>query len=398
MLQKPFFEGVKVVDLTRALAGPFCTMMLADLGAEVIKVEAPPGGDESRAWGPPFINGESTYFMSINRNKKSVLLNLKSLEGRRAFMRLVEKADVLVENFRPGTTEKLGIDYGSMSKLNRGLIYCSISGFGQTGPRKDQPGYDIIAFALSGMMSITGEEGRPPVKMGVPVSDIGAGMYAAFAIAASLFRRASTGEGERIDVSLLEGQISWLTYQAACYFATGVNPVRLGSAHLTIAPYQAFKAKDDYFVVAVGNDDLWRSFCGALGLQRLRDDRLFSTNPKRVENRIKLEKELNSVFKTRAVGHWIRKLQQAGVPCSAINTLDEAFADPQVVSRKDVVEVEHPKAGRIKQLGLPYKFSDFEFEVKSPPPMLGEHTEEVLKSLGYSTAEIDRMRQRGVIG
>jgi crotonobetainyl-CoA:carnitine CoA-transferase CaiB-like acyl-CoA transferase len=238
-------EGVKVVDLSRALAGPYCTMMLADMGADVVKVEVPGTGDESRSWGPPFIGGESAYFMCVNRNKRSIAIDLKSPEGSEVLFRLAKRADVFVENFRPGTAASLGVDYASLNRLNPRLVYCSISGFGQTGPYRDMPGYDIIAFALSGMMSITGEEGRPPVKMGVPVSDIGAGMFAAYAIVSALLDRSKGNRGCYIDVSLLEGQMAWLTYQAASYFATGETPGRLGSAHATIAPYQAFRARDD---------------------------------------------------------------------------------------------------------------------------------------------------------
>jgi crotonobetainyl-CoA:carnitine CoA-transferase CaiB-like acyl-CoA transferase len=372
-------------------------MMLADLGAEVIKVEAPGTGDDSRSWGPPFKNGESAYFMSINRNKKSVALDLRSPGAAEVIRRLVKEADVFIENFRPGTADRLGVGYGVLKRLNPRLVYCSISGFGQTGPRRDMPGYDIIALALSGMMSITGEEGRPPVKVGVPISDIGAGMFAAFAIVSSLYRRHISGAGERIDVSLTEGQLSWLTYQAASYFATGEVPKRMGSAHSQIAPYQAFRARDDYFVVAVGNDVQWRTLCSTIS-PRLAEDARFASNSDRTRNRDALEDELTRIFSKRNVAHWVGLLGRAGVPSAPINTLDGALSDPQVIEREMVVEVEHPTAGRIKQLGLPYRFDEYSFKIREAPPTLGQHTAEVLKGLGYTTNEIKKLRKAGAIG
>ncbi len=390
-------DGIRVVDLTRALAGPYCTMMLADLGAEVIKVEAPGAGDESRSWGPPFVNGESAYFMSINRNKKSLALDLKSPEGRRVLHRLAKDADVFVENFRPGTAARLGAGYATLKKLNPRLVYCSISGFGQTGPRRDMPGYDIIALALSGMMSITGEEGRPPVKMGVPVSDIGAGMFAAFAIAASLFKRFETGTGSYIDVSLLEGQLAWLTHQAGSYFATGEVPKRTGSAHSSIAPYQAFKASDSYFIVAVGNDAQWQAFCSSLSLPELLSDPRFATNSQRVTNRELLEAHLTGIFSKGTASHWIRLLNEAGVPSAPISSVDEALSDRQVASRRMLMEIEHPKSGRIKQLGIPYRVRGYRFSIRLPPPLLGQHTDEVLRSIGYLAKERASLRAAGVV-
>jgi crotonobetainyl-CoA:carnitine CoA-transferase CaiB-like acyl-CoA transferase len=390
-------EGIKVVDLTRALAGPYCTMMLADLGAEVIKLEAVGKGDDSRSWGPPFVNGESTYFMSINRNKKSVALDIRSPRASQVIRRLIKEADVFVENYRPGTADRLGLGYGTMKKLNPRLVYCSISGFGQTGPRRDMPGYDIIALALSGMMSITGEEGRPPVKMGVPVSDIGAGMFAAFTIVTALYRREKSGAGERIDVSLTEGQLSWLTHQAASFFATGEVPKRMGSAHAQIAPYQAFRASDDYFVVAVGNDAQWVALSSALG-PSLRHDRRFSTNPRRIRNRKALEAELTRIFVKKDSAHWLRLLSPVGVPCAPINTLETALSDPQVKARKMILEVEHPKAGIIKQLNLPFRLDGYRFAIRAPPPTLGQDTDEVLRGLGYTAKDIHKMRKAGTVG
>jgi crotonobetainyl-CoA:carnitine CoA-transferase CaiB-like acyl-CoA transferase len=393
-----FLNGVRVLDFSRALAGPFCTMMLSDLGAEIIKVEPPPKGDEARLWGPPFVNGESAYFLSINRGKKSIVIDLNKEKGKEVIRRLIEKSDVIVENFRPGTTTKLGIDYETASKLNSKIIYCSISGFGQTGPYKSLPGYDIIAFALSGMMSITGEEGRPPVKVGVPVADIGAGMYAAYAIVAALYRREKLGIGEYIDVSLLEGQISWLTYQAESYFITGVEPKRLGSAHMTIAPYQAFKAKDDYFIVAAGNDEHWRKLCDAISADELKNDSRFISNPDRVRNREQLEKLLNEIFSKDKADNWIAKISASGVPCCRINTLSSVFSDKHVKERGIVKEVQHKKAGKVKLVGMPYRFKNYELQQIEPPPLLGEDTEQLLTWLGYKAEEIVSLRNEGVLG
>ncbi|MHB1909133.1 MAG: CaiB/BaiF CoA transferase family protein [Nitrososphaerales archaeon] len=392
-------SDVKVLDLTRAMSGPFCTMMLADLGAQVIKVE-PPGGDETRLWGPPFIGKESTYFLSINRNKKSIVIDLRKEKGLEIVNKLARGSDVLVENFRPGTTEKLGINYEKIRFVNPDIVYCSISGFGQTGPSREKPGYDIITFATSGMMSITGEAKRPPVKVGVPVSDICAGMYGAYAIMSSLYKRErdSKQKGAYIDVSMLEGQISWLTHQASAYFATGENPEPLGSMHPSIAPYQAFKASDEsYFILAVGNDELWKRFCAAIGSNELEKDQRFKSNPERVRNRIELEKTLSGIFATQPSQKWIERISAVGVPCCPINKLDQVFSDPQVKERKMVLESDHPTAGKIKQLGLPYHFDQFEFRVRSPPPLLGEHSEEVLSSLGYSESEVEDLKKLDVV-
>jgi formyl-CoA transferase/CoA:oxalate CoA-transferase len=391
-------DGVRVLDLSRAMAGPYCTMMLGDFGADVLKIEPPSVGDESRAWGPPFLDGESYYFMSVNRNKRSMILNLKDADGVRIFAELAKSADIVVENFRPGTTDKLGVGYEALRSLNPRLIYCAISGFGRDGPYRDRPGYDIVAFAMSGIMSITGEADRPPVKMGVPVADIAGGMFAAYGILAALRARDLTGKGQVVDVSLLDGQISWLTYQAANYFGTGENPKKMGSAHTSIAPYQAFAAKDAPFIVAVGNDGLWRTFCRALGLEPLANDGRFATNELRVRHRQELANLLQATFQKQPVRHWLDVLDQAGIPAGPIYTVAEALSDPHVLHRQMVLDVPHTIGQKIRVLGVPIKLSATPGAVIRPPPRLGEHSQEVLHELQYSQAEIARLLSRGTIG
>ena len=392
-------EGIRVLDLSRILTGPFCSMILADLGAEVIKVEMPGRGDDTRVWGPPFIKGESAYFLCLNRNKKSITLNLKNEKGREILYKLVQKCDVFLENFKPGVTKRLGVDYETICKINPRIIYCSITGFGQSGPYRDYPAYDIVIQGMGGLMGITGEPDRPPVRIGVAITDIGAGMYAAIAILSALIAREKTRKGQWIDVSLLDSTVSWMTYMAANYFATGIVPKRMGSAHPNIVPYQCFKARDGkYLTVAVGNDRIWKNFCEALGLENLVENPKFATNPKRVENRDKLIPILEKAFLSKTRDEWIEILLKKGVPCGPVYTMDEVFRDPQVLHRKMLVEIEHPKVGKIKQIGIPMKFSETPGEIKVPPPLLGQHTEEILKNLlGYSEEEINQLRSEEVI-
>lgn len=374
-------------------------MILADLGADVIKIETPGIGDDTRSWGPPFINGESAYFLCINRNKKSLTLDLKRDYGKKILYELVEKSDVFLENFRPGVTEELGVDYGTICKINPRIIYCSITGFGQNGPYRNWPAYDIIIQGMGGLMSITGELNRPPVRIGVAVTDIGAGMYAAIAILSALIARNKIGKGQFIDVSLFDSTISWLTYMAANYFATGEVPKRIGSGHPNIVPYQCFKTRDKkYLTVAVGNDRLWRSFCKAIGMENLINNPMFATNSKRVENRKKLISELEKVFLSKTRDEWIKILLKEGVPCGPVYTISEIFNDSQVLFREMLIEMEHAKAGRIKQIGNPMKFSRTPGKISRPPPLLGEHTEEILKNLlGYSYGEIRKLKREGII-
>lgn len=379
-------EGIKVVDLTRALAGPYCSMMLGDFGAEIIKVEMPGTGDDTRQWGPPFLNGESAYFMSCNRNKKSITLNLKTSTDKEILWELIKECDVLLENFRPGTMEKLGYSTEKLLEVNPGLIYCRISGFGQTGPYSKRPGFDVILQAMSGIMSITGEENGPPVKVGVAMADIGAGMWAAFGILTALLARNRNGKGQVVDVSLLDGQVAWLTYMAGNYFATGVNPKELGSGHPNIVPYQAFQTKDEkYIIVGVGNDSLWKKFCKVAGLLHIMDDPRYATNPKRLENREDVLRIVQDALMTKTSGEWLKILEKEGIPCGPINTLEDVFSDEHIKYREMVVELEHKKAGKIKVTGIPVKLSETPGEIKTPPPLLGEHNDEVLNRLKKQT-------------
>ncbi len=372
-------EGIVVLDLTRVLSGPYCSMMLADLGAEVIKVERPGVGDDTRAWGPPFINGESAYFLSVNRNKKSITLDLKDPEDQKKLRKLIEKADVIIENFRAGFMESIGFGYEQIKKINPRIIYGAISGFGRIGPYKDRPGYDLICQGMGGLQGITGTQNGEPVRIGVAIADIGAGMFLAYGILAALYHREKTGEGQYVETSLLEGQIAWLTYMAAYYFATGEVPKRMGSAHPTIVPYQAFRAEDMWINIAVGNDAQFRRFCKVIGYPELADDPKFATNAQRVINRDILVPMIQGILVTRKGEYWLRELEKAEIPCGAVYTLDKIFEDPQVKALGMKVDMEHPKAGKISVINSPIRFSKTPAGVRTPPPLLGEHTEEIIE-------------------
>ncbi len=389
-------DDLTIVDLSRALAGPYCTMMLADLGARVIKVETPHGGDDTRGWGPPFLNGESAYFLSINRNKESLTLNLKSSRGRDLLWRLLERADVLVENFRPGTMDRLGLPYDAVHERIPRLVYCSISGFGQTGPYRERPAYDLIVQGMGGIMAITGEPDGPPTKVGVAIGDICAGMFAAYAILAALRVRDRTGRGQWVDAAMLDGQVAWMTYAAANYFATGEDPSRFGSAHPNLVPYQAFPSGDGFVNVAVGSEGLWQKFCEALEIPLARDPR-FATNAARVAHRKELLDILMPVFARRTTAEWVDRLLRAGVPAGPISRMSEVMSDPQVGHRGMVVDLDHPRAGRIRVNGVPVKFSETPGAVRMPPPVLGEHSEAILRSIGIGGDEIAALRKEGVI-
>jgi len=389
-------EGIRVLDVSRVLTGPYCSLMLADLGADVVKIEMPGTGDDTRAWGPPFLGGESAYFLSINRNKKSVTVNLKSPEGRKIVLALAARSDVFLENFAPGVAERLGLGYDDVRAANRRIVYCSISGFGQDGPYRDHPAYDLILQGMGGLQGITGEPGRPPVRIGVAVADIAGGMFAAYAIAAALVHGQRTQEGERLDVSLLDSQLAWLTYMAANYFATGKDPERAGSRHPTIVPYQAFATKDGYLNVAVGNDDIFRRLCDALDRADLARDPRFATNPKRVENRGEIEPLLDALFAERTNAEWMRLLNEHAVPAGPIYGMGDIARDPQVEARGMVLRLDHAKAGTIRAFGPPFK-SLHDRTDHRPPPLLGEHTEEVLVSLGYTAGQVADLHRSGVV-
>ena len=391
-------EGIRVLDLTRALAGPFCTLMLGDQGADVIKIEMPGSGDDTRHWGPPFIEGESAYFLSINRNKRSLTLNFKEQEAREIFLQLAGDADVIVENFTPGVMSRFGLDYQKVKETNPKVIFCSISGFGQDGPYRTRPAYDQIMQGLTGIMSITGESAGDPQKVGVAIADIGAGMWAAYAVTTALFHREQNGEGQYIDVSMMDAHVAWLTYQAGSYFATGKAPRRVGNAHPSLVPYQSFMCQDGrYLNVAVGSDRLWERFCQAINRQDLREHPDYATNDGRVRNRANLVPLLQELFLTRSVEDWAQDLHAASVPCGPINDVAEVFADPQLLHREMCVEMAHPTLGTIKQTGIPIKFSQTPGGLDRPPPLLGEHNAEILGKLGYSESAIQRLADESII-
>jgi crotonobetainyl-CoA:carnitine CoA-transferase CaiB-like acyl-CoA transferase len=390
-------EGIKVLDLTRVLAGPFCTMILADMGAEVIKIEQPGRGDDTREFGPPFQKGESAYFLSINRNKKSITLDIKSDNGREIIRRLIQRSDILVENFRPGALKKLGFDYETASTINPRLIYASVSGFGQTGPWSAKPGYDLAIQGLGGIMSLTGDAGAPPYKVGVSQADLTAGLYAVQGIMLALYARERTGRGQLVDVGMFDCQISLLSFQAGIYFMTGVSPTRKGNQHPTICPYETFKARDRYLTIAVGNDRLWQKFCALLGLEKLRNHPEYSTNPVRVQHRDRLFPIIQEEIGKRESAYWLTLFEENGIPSGPILSVEEALTQPQTVAREMVTIVNHRTLGKIKQTGIPVKLSDTPGAIENPPPCLGEHTDAILESLGYSAADIQAMRAQGVI-
>jgi crotonobetainyl-CoA:carnitine CoA-transferase CaiB-like acyl-CoA transferase len=390
----PPLEGLRVVDLTENLAGPFCTMILADMGADVVKVERP-GGDESRRF-PPFLEGESAGYLTLHRGKRSVVLDLKDPRGRDALLRLAARADVLVEAFRPGTLDRLGVGPAALRARHPRLVVCSLSGFGQTGPYRDRGGYDLIAQAMGGMMSVTGEPGGPPAKCGLPVTDMGCGMWAALGILLALQARHRTGEGQHVDTSLFEAPIAWGSWHAARYLATGEVVERLGSAHPSGAPYQAFRGADgQWFVFSAVPQHLWARLCTLIDRPDLAGDPRFQANADRVAHRKLLEAELTVAFRRRPAAAWLAEFDRAGIPAGPVNTLDQVFADPQVAARQMVLELEHPTVGRHRVLGIPVKLSGTPGAVRAPAPTLGQHTEEVLRELGYPADEARALQHSG---
>jgi len=390
--------GIRVLDLTRALAGPYCTMMLGDMGAEVIKVESPDGGDDSRAWAPPFIGQESAYFLSCNRNKKSITLNLRSEGAKKILTDLIRVSDVVVENFRPGVMKKMGFPYESLRTINPRVIFCSISGFGTKGPDAAKPGFDLIAQGMSGFMSFTGEVGGGPIKVGVAIADINSGMFAAYGILTALYHRERTGEGQMVETSLFETMVAQLTFQAGRFFATGIPPKPEGNRHPLIAPYESFACQDGYINIAAGNDNLYAKTCDAIGRPELGKDPRFLNNGIRVKNREALIAQMEEKTKTFKVKDLQKKLDEVGVPNGPIWSLDQTLTSQQAHALGMVKEIEHPTCGKIKVTGVPVKLSQTPGAVELPPPMLGQHTEEILTGvLGYSKAEVEKLKKEKIL-
>lgn len=394
----PSLKDIRVLDLSRVLAGPYCSMLLGDMGAEVIKVERPGKGDDTRAFGPPFIETESAYYMSFNRSKKSITLNFNTDEGKEVLYRLIEKSDILLENFRPGTLEKQGLGYDKVSALNPRIIYASISGFGHTGPEKYTPGYDLVIQGMSGLMSLTGDADNSPFKLGTSIGDILAGIYTFTGILLALIAREKSGKGQKVDVSMLDGLVSLLTYQAGIYFATGVSPFRKGNKHPTICPYETFKASDDYINIAIGNDKFWQIFCDVTGMEDLKNDPKFSSNPKRVEHRSELFDIIQNIISKRKSSEWLEIFNKNGIPAGPILSVEQILNHPQILARNMVEEVNHPLIGNIKLTGIPVKLSDNPGRISSPPPILGQHNEEVLIDLlNYSAEDIKEFKNKKII-
>ncbi|MEK7264415.1 MAG: CoA transferase [Bacteroidota bacterium] len=376
-------EGICVLDFTRILSGPFCTMKLGDMGAKVIKIEQPDGGDDSRKWGPPFVNGESAYFLSVNRNKKSIALDLKSSEAKEIVHKLILKCDVLVENFRAGVMQKMGFGYDNVKNINPRIVYCSISGYGQTSSKSHQPSFDLVVQGESGLMEATGFPDGAPTKAGISLADVTAGTLAFEGILLALFQREKTGEGQMVDISLLDGLLSLFTYQSQIALMTGKKIQRRGNEHPTITPYETYQTKDGYINIAIGTETHWKNFCKAIQRTDLLVDTCFTVNAKRVENRSILFNTLAPILKSKLNNEWMELLQLADVPVGKIQSLNEALISDVVNEREMVIETTHPKAGKIKMVGNPIKLSLMENKSVLPAPLLGEHTEEILKEIGY---------------
>lgn len=392
--------GIRVVDLTKSLAGPYCTMMLGDLGAEVIKVEQPGTGDETRGWGPPFVKNttDSAYFFAVNRNKKSITLNLKTEKGKEILWGLIKRADVLVESYRVGALDRLGFGYKYVCEINPKLIYCSITGYGTTGPYASRGGYDVIVQGMGGIMSITGPIDGEPYRVGVPIVDVTTGMFALHTILAALFARVHTNKGQKVEVSLFESQVAWLSNVAGNYLVSKELPKRLGNAHPNIAPYEPYKASDKYFIIAVGNEKLWKTFCNIINCPELIEDERFKTNALRVKNRNELNNLLSTIFIKKSAKEWTDLFIENSIPAGPINNLEEVFSDPQIIDRQMVVEIDHPLAGKVPLVNSPLKFSDTPISIRLHPPSLGEHNIDVLNNiLNYSLDEIEKLKSENII-
>ncbi|KAG0244712.1 hypothetical protein BGX31_008601 [Mortierella sp. GBA43] len=399
-------DGFRILDLTRVLAGPYCTQLLGDLGAEVIKIENPKGGDDTRAWGPPFAKNvdpsdpaqESAYFLGVNRNKKSITVNLRSEEGKQVIHDLVKKVDILVENYVPGKLDEMGMGYKELSALNPRLIYTSITGYGQTGPYRTRPGYDVMIEAEGGLMYITGEENGTPVKVGVAVTDLTTGLYAYGAIMAAIIARGRTGRGQHIDCSLLDSQVVTLANIASSYLVSGQEAKRWGTSHPSIVPYQVLPSKDSHIMIGAGNDGQFKILCNVLGLDHLCEDPDYKANKDRVRNRKALIGILTERLQTKDNEVWLKALEGRGIPFAPINNIAQTFAHPQVVARDMIQEIEHPKAGKIKLAGPAVKYSETKPSIRIPPPLLGQHTDEVLKDvLGYNDQRIQQLKEKKAV-
>ena len=394
---RPPLQGVRVVDFSRVVAGPYCTMSLGDMGADVIKIEEPGRGDESRAFGPPFLGGESPYYLSVNRNKRSCTVNLKSEAGRAIVWRLLADADVVIENFRPGTMTRLGLDYETVAKGHPRLVYCSISGFGDSGPDASRPGYDLIVQGESGLMDLTGEAGGPPTRVGTSIADLTAGVMAVQGIVLALYARQTTGRGQRVKIAMLDAMASFLTYNVGNYFASGESPTRRGNDHPSVVPYQSLMAQDGWINLGIANDSLWVRYCNAIERPDLRDDSRFATAPERVKHRDTLMPIIVELTVARTSQYWVDLLAKAGVPCGRIRNVEQVCTNPQLTERNKIVDCPHPTAETVRMVGPPVELSDTPARIVQAPPLLGQHTDEVLREAGYSVDEIDRFRADGVV-
>ena len=390
-------EGIRVLDCSQILAGPYCSMLLADMGADVVKIEKPGGGDDTRRMGPPFVEGEAAAFMAMNRNKRSVVLNFKHPDGVAAMKRLVKDADVVLENYRSGTMERLGLGYEDVKKINPSIIYLSISGFGRTGPDAKRAGFDLIAQGMSGVMSFTGFPGSPPVKLGVPMADMNAGLYSAYGILSAYIHRMKTGEGQYLEVSIREAALAYTVWESSYYFATGIVPPPLGSAHRLSAPYQAFKTKEGYINIGAPNQSNFERLCSAMGREDLISDVRYADNAGRLNNREALEKDLEETFVEKSATEWTEVLEAAGVPAGPIFDMEQVWADPQVQARDMDVTLEHPSAGPTRNIGLAAKLYGSPGKIRSPAPLLGQHTRGVLEESGFSDDEIAELAASGAI-